>query len=85
MTGETAVQSGRFSGAAGRLVRPAVARTPAATRTAVAMSGIAGPVRAEPFGVPAQGRGMAGVELADRGVGVAGRAAGGVWNGKHNY
>jgi hypothetical protein len=39
----------------------------------------AGPVRTEPFGVPAHGRGMAGVELADRGVGVAGRAAGGVW------
>jgi hypothetical protein len=44
MTRETAVQSGRFSDGAGYLVRPAVARTPAATRTpraAVAVSGIA--------------------------------------------
>jgi hypothetical protein len=37
----------------------------------------AGPVRTEPLDVPAQGQGMKGVELADRGVGVgvAGRLA----------
>jgi hypothetical protein len=37
----------------------------------------AGPVRAEPLDVAAQGRGVLCMQLADRGVGVAGQLAAG--------